>query len=70
MWPGGASPALFDAIRGRDLEGIVTKLPNGLYEPDETTWVTIKNRAYSQAEGSAEFFEGRTLRVSSASLGR
>jgi ATP-dependent DNA ligase len=40
----------------RDLEGIVAKLAAGRYEPAATTWVKIKNRAYSQAEGRADFF--------------
>ena len=49
---------LFAAACSNDLEGIVAKLAKGRYEPDATTWVKIKNRAYSQAEGRAEFFEG------------
>jgi hypothetical protein len=40
----------------------VAKLARGAYAPDETTWVKIKNPQYSQAQGRAEFFEGRTLR--------
>jgi bifunctional non-homologous end joining protein LigD len=54
--------ALFQAACERDMEGIVAKLVGAAYTPDETTWVKIKNTAYSQAEGRAEFFEGRTLR--------
>lgn len=42
---------LFNAACEQDLEGIVAKLANGPYEPDATTWVKIKNRAYIQAEG-------------------
>jgi hypothetical protein len=30
---------------------------NGTYAPDATTGVKTKNRAYTQAEGGAEFFE-------------
>ena len=37
----------------------VCKLAAGLYTPDRTTWVKVKNRAYSQAEGRADFFNGR-----------
>ena len=48
---------LFNAACKQDLEGIVAKLANGRYEPGATTWVKIKNRSYSQAEGRAEFFE-------------
>ncbi len=55
---------LFNAACERDLEGIVAKLAGGRYTPDETTWVKIKNRCYSQSEGRADFFDGRALRVS------
>jgi hypothetical protein len=34
----------------------VAKLAAGRYEPAATTWVKIKNRAYSQAEGRPDFF--------------
>jgi bifunctional non-homologous end joining protein LigD len=47
---------LFNAACGEDLEGVVAKLANGIYEPTATTWVKIKNRTYSQAEGREEFF--------------
>jgi hypothetical protein len=40
----------------------VAKLARGAYTPAETSWVKIKNPGYSQAEGRAEFFEGRSLR--------
>ena len=46
---------LFKAARDHDLEGIVAKLAAGRYDPAATTWVKIKNRAYSQAEGRADF---------------
>src|SRR5262249_17985691 len=42
---------LFQAACGNDLEGVVAKLAAGRYDPAATTWVKIKNRAYSQAEG-------------------
>lgn len=41
------------------MEGIVAKLANAPYTPEATTWVKIKNRNYSQAEGRAEFFDVR-----------
>jgi hypothetical protein len=44
------------------MEGVVAKLAAGLYTPDETTWVKIKNPSYTQAEGRADYFGGRTLR--------
>jgi len=44
------------------MEGIVAKLANELYTPEATTWVKIKNPRYSQAEGRADFFEGRVFR--------
>jgi bifunctional non-homologous end joining protein LigD len=50
---------LFQAACAQDLEGIVAKLAKGRYDPNDTTWVKIKNRAYSQAQGREEFFEGR-----------
>ena len=50
---------LFRAVCEMDLEGIVAKKKDGLYSPDETSWVKIKNRNYSQLEGRREFFAGR-----------
>ena len=49
---------LFELICQRDLEGIVAKLKHGHYTSDreETTWIKIKNRNYSQGKGRAEFF--------------
>jgi bifunctional non-homologous end joining protein LigD len=55
----GEGVDLFRAVCERDLEGIVAKHAGGLYTPDATTWVKIKNRAYSQAEGRADFFDAR-----------
>jgi bifunctional non-homologous end joining protein LigD len=55
--------ALFEAVCAQDLEGIVAKLATGRYTPDETTWVKIKNPTYSQAEGRADFFDGRAFRA-------
>ncbi|PYT32440.1 MAG: hypothetical protein DMG57_01715 [Acidobacteria bacterium] len=49
----------FKAVCQQDLEGIVAKAAQGLYQPEATTWVKIKNRAYSQAVGRREFFNVR-----------
>jgi ATP-dependent DNA ligase len=38
---------LFREICARDMEGIVAKQARGLYTPEATTWVKIKNRTYS-----------------------
>jgi bifunctional non-homologous end joining protein LigD len=53
--------ALFDLVCQRDLEGIVAKLKHGHYvsNRDESTWIKIKNKNYSQAEGRSDFFEGK-----------
>jgi bifunctional non-homologous end joining protein LigD len=51
---------LFRAICELDMEGIVAKQAAGLYTPEATTWVKIKNPAYSQAVGRSDFFERRT----------
>jgi bifunctional non-homologous end joining protein LigD len=59
----GSGVDLFDAACSADLEGIVAKRADGLYTPEETSWVKIKNRAYSQAEGRADFFAGRAYRA-------
>jgi bifunctional non-homologous end joining protein LigD len=50
---------LFRVICERDLEGIVAKPASARYTPEATTWVKIKNRAYSQAVGREEFFDRR-----------
>jgi len=39
----GRGVDLFAAACDQDLEGIVAKLANGIYAPDRTTWVKIKN---------------------------
>ena len=45
----------------RDLEGIVAKCSKGTYQCDGrgTSWLTVKNPQYSQAEGRHELFEAR-----------
>jgi ATP-dependent DNA ligase len=50
---------LFRVVCEQDLEGIVAKRRDGLYTPEATTWVKIKNPRYSQAEGRRELFERR-----------
>ena len=54
---------LFGAACAQDLEGVVAKLASGRYDPDATSWVKIKNRGYSQAEGRHDFFDARRRRV-------
>ena len=54
----GRGKPLFDAVCKEDLEGVVAKLASGRYDVSApTTWVKIKNPAYSQAEGRHELFE-------------
>jgi hypothetical protein len=55
----GQGVDLFHAICERDLEGIVAKAAQGLYQPEKTTWVKIKNPNYSQAAGRRDFFDIR-----------
>jgi ATP-dependent DNA ligase len=50
---------LFRLICERDMEGVVAKQASARYTPDATTWVKIKNRAYSQAIGREDFFDRR-----------
>src|SRR6266542_736450 len=50
--------ALFEAACRDDLEGIVAK-PAGAAYGEEGSWVKIKNRHYSQAEGRHDFFNAR-----------
>jgi hypothetical protein len=50
---------LFQAVCQRDLEGIVAKAAQGLYQPEKTTWVKIKNSNYSQAAGRRDFLDVR-----------
>lgn len=49
---------LYGAVCAMDLEGIVAKWKHGAYLEDEnsTSWVKIKNPAYSQAVGRHEQF--------------
>jgi hypothetical protein len=42
--------------------------PSGRYEPEATTWVKIKNRSYSQAQGRDDFFDERARKLAVADL--
>jgi ATP-dependent DNA ligase len=41
------------------MEGVVAKQVSARYTPEATTWVKIKNSAYSQAIERQDFFDGR-----------
>jgi bifunctional non-homologous end joining protein LigD len=64
----GHGAELYEAACSLDLEGIVAKWKHGAYVGDEaaTSWVKIKNPAYSQSRGRHEQF----TRVRSLSLAR
>jgi bifunctional non-homologous end joining protein LigD len=49
--------ALYKLTCERDLEGIVAKHRNGLYDINKPAWIKIKNPDYSQREGRVELFE-------------
>jgi bifunctional non-homologous end joining protein LigD len=51
----GQGRDLFRAAERLDLEGIVAKRKREPYAPS-TTWLKIKNRAYTQMEGRGELF--------------
>ncbi len=54
---------LFQMGCERDLEGIVAKPKQSLYPTGRgSTWIKVKNPAYSQAEGRRELFEARLRR--------
>lgn len=59
--------ALFGEVRRRDMEGIVAKRKDGVYDPEAPTWIKIKNRQYSQAVGCHERFERMRLAAGTAS---
>src|SRR5688572_12705960 len=46
--------ALYRLTCERNLEGIVCKERNGLYDTRRPLWVKVKNPNYSQAEGRVE----------------
>jgi len=39
------------------MEGAVAKQASAKYTPEATTWLKIKNRAYSQGVGREDFFQ-------------
>ena len=59
----GRGLALFDAVRGKDLEGIVAKWTHGRYHSDgqTTSWLKIRNGDYSQMRGRPELFGARRV---------
>jgi bifunctional non-homologous end joining protein LigD len=61
---------LFRAACERDLEGIVGKWKSGRYSTDgrSTSWIKIKNPAYSQMEGRHELFNVSPRRSRAAAL--
>lgn len=46
----------------------MAKLASGRYEPETTTWVKIKNRSYSRADGRDDFFDERARKLAVADL--
>ena len=59
-----AGKEFFNEICRCDLEGIVAKREMGAYREDRPDWLKIKNRTYSQAEGSHELLTRKTGRRS------
>jgi bifunctional non-homologous end joining protein LigD len=64
--------SLFELISQRDLEGIVAKAKHGHYTSDreESTWIKIENKNYSQSKGRAEFFNREKMPPKSVYAGR
>jgi ATP-dependent DNA ligase len=64
----GRGVDLFREVCRQDLEGIVAKRRDGVYDPDAPTWIKIKNPEYSQAGAAtssltAHGLHGRSLRT-------
>jgi len=59
----GRGRDLFAAACDQDLEGTVGKWADGQYQSDGrvTSWVKIKNPAYSQMDGRRELLEARRM---------
>jgi ATP-dependent DNA ligase len=55
----GEGKRMFAEICARDLEGIVGKRKQGIYKDDGNSWLKIKNRSYSQAEGRHDLLTTR-----------
>jgi bifunctional non-homologous end joining protein LigD len=53
----GRGKQFFEEICTRDLEGIVGKRRFGIYKDNGNSWIKIKNRSYSQAEGRHEMLK-------------
>src|SRR4051812_20780183 len=62
-------PQIYDFACQHDLEGVVAKWKHGSSLPNSnaTTWIKIKNPAYSQMEGRNEKFEARQDKPRTAS---
>jgi len=52
----GAGKQFFEEICARDLEGMVAKRKMSIYKDDGNSWLKVKNRGYSQAQGRHELF--------------
>jgi bifunctional non-homologous end joining protein LigD len=50
----GTGKRFFQEICARDLEGIVAKRKLSIYKDNGNSWLKIKNRSYTQAEGRHE----------------
>jgi ATP-dependent DNA ligase len=59
----GRGVELFAEVCANDLEGIVAKRRDGLYTPDATTWVKIKNPRYSKTAGGGSSSRRGTFRA-------
>jgi ATP-dependent DNA ligase len=57
----GDGARFLQAAAAMDLEGVVGKYAAGTYQVGEefTSWVKVRNPAYSQMQGRAELFEAR-----------
>ena len=62
----GRGVDLFKAICELDMEGIVAKRLDGIYDPNATTWLKVKNVEYSQMRDRWELFDSRERRRSAA----
>jgi len=56
----GAGKQFFQEICRCDLEGVVAKRMMGIYKDNGVSWLKIKNRKYSQAEGRHELLTRRS----------
>lgn len=58
----GDGARFLQAVSAMDLEGVVGKYAAGTYQvgDESTSWVKVGNPTYSQMEGRAELFAGRT----------